>query len=179
MKMLLLAALLGTAAAAPLPSAPATPPDYSGAWTLDKAQSPGLPSFYANVSGQRLAVAQTGSRLVVDVEIDEAGASQPERFRFEYALDGTETTATSRVRTQDGMTDVPTRLRAAHGDDGRLHISITRELPMRGQTVTATGTEAWELSADGRTLTVHRVEQMPRGGEVRFDMVFVRAPATR
>jgi hypothetical protein len=175
MKILLLAALLGTAAAAPLPSAPVAPPDYSGAWTLDRAQSPGLPAFYANVRGQRLAVAQTGSRLRVDVEIDEQGAAEPERFRFEYALDGTETTATSRIRTQNGMTDVPTRLRAAHGDDGRLHITIARELSMGGETVTATGTEEWELSADGRTLTVHHVEQMPRGGELRFDMVFARA----
>jgi hypothetical protein len=172
MNTLLLALLLALTGAAP--SAAAAPPDYSGSWTLDKAQSPDLPPMYANVRGQRLAVAQTDARLVVDVEID-AGAAEPERFSFTYSLDGVETTATTRVRTPDGMLDVPTRLRAAHGDDGRLHITITRQLPLRGQTVTTTGTEEWELAPDGRTLTVHRVEQMRNGSEMRFDMVFVRA----
>lgn len=169
----LLLALLLALTGAPAPSDAAAPPDYSGAWVLDRAQSPDLPPMYANVRGQRLAVTQTESRLVVDVEID-AGAPEPERFNFVYSLDGTETTATTRVRTQDGMLDVPTRLRAAHGDDGQLHITITRQLPLRGQTVTATGTEAWELRPDGRTLVVHRVEQMRNGSEMRFDMVFVR-----
>ncbi|HYR09351.1 MAG TPA: hypothetical protein VEQ60_16320 [Longimicrobium sp.] len=41
--------------------------------------------------------------------------------------------------------------------------------------MTVTGTEAWELAPDGRTLTVHRVEQMRNGSEMRFDMVFARA----
>jgi hypothetical protein len=173
-KTLLLAALLATsAAAAPGPAVPAAHPDYSGAWTLDKARSTGLPPFYDQVRSHRLAVAQSDAQLTVDVEIDEGGA-QPERFNFTYSLTGAETATTTKVRTPDGMLDVPTRLRAAHGEDGRLHITITRELPLRGQTVTATGTEEWELSADGRTLTVHRVEQMRQGREMRFDMVFVR-----
>jgi hypothetical protein len=172
MNTLLVALLLAlTPAAAPARSA--APPDYSGAWTLDKAQSPGLPPMFASVRGQRLAVTQTASRLVVDVEID-GGAPEPERFNFVYSLDGEETAATTRVRTPDGMLDVPTRLRAAHGDDGRLHITIARQLSLGGQTVTATGTEEWELRPDGRTLVVHRVEQMRNGSEARFDMVFVR-----
>jgi hypothetical protein len=173
MKSLLAAALLALAAMAPLRHAPVPPPDYSGAWTLDKARSTGLPPFYSGVRGHRLAVAQTDARLTVDVEIDE-GRAEPARFNFVYALDGTETSTTSRVRTPNGMMDIPTRLRAAHGDDGRLHITITRELPRGGETVIATGSEAWELSADGHTLTVHRVDQMPGGGEMRSEMVFTR-----
>jgi hypothetical protein len=172
MNTLLVALLLALTPAAPSASV-ATPPDYSGTWTLDRAQSPGLPPMYANVRAQRLAVTQTDARLEVDVEID-AGAPEPERFEFVYSLDGAETTATTRVRTPDGMIDVPTRLRAAHGDDGRLHITITRQPPLRGQTVTATGTEEWELRPDGRTLVVHRVEQMRNGSEMRFEMVFTR-----
>lgn len=173
MKSLLVAALLTAATLAPRPAAPAAPPDYGGAWTLDQARSTGLPPFYAQVRGHRLSVTQDDAHLVVDVEI-EGAAAEPERFRFEYALDGAETAATTRVRTPNGMMDVPTRLRAEHGADGRLHITITRELSMGGRTMTATGTEEWELSPDGRTLVVHRVEQMPQGGEMRFDMHFVR-----
>lgn len=173
MKSLLLAVLITAAPVAQAPAPIIAPPDYSGAWTLDKARSPNLPPMYANVRSQRLSVAQDDARLVVDVEIDGAGPA-PERFSFTYSLDGMETSTTTPIRTQDGPVQVPTRLQARHGDDGRLHITITRELNMRGETVRATGTEEWELSPDGRTLTVHRVEQMPRGGEMRFDMVFAR-----
>lgn len=171
-KTLLLAALLATSAA-PQPAAPAAHPDYSGAWTLDKARSTGLPPFYDQIRAHRLAVAQSDSQLVVDVEIDEGGA-QPLRFNFAYSLTGAETATTTQVRTPNGMIDVPARLRARHGEDGRLHITTTRELPMRGQTVTVTGSEEWELAPDGRTLTVHRVEQMRQGQEMRSSMVFAR-----
>ena len=170
MKALILAVLLGVS---PLAPAPAAVPDYSGAWTLDEARSTGLPPFYAQVSAHRLRVAQTDARLTVHVEIRNGGGA-PERFAFVYALDGSETSTTTRIRTPNGPREVPTRLRARHGDDGRMHITITRELARGGRTVTATGTEAWELAPDGCTLTVHRVEQMPQGGEMRFDMVFVR-----
>lgn len=172
MKSLLFALLLSTAAA-PASALPLPPPDYSGAWTLDKARSPGLPPMYANVRAQRLAVTQDDARLAVNVEMD-LGAPQPERFEFTFSLGGAETSATTRIRTPDGVMDVPTKLQARHGDDGQLHITITREVSMRGETVLARGTEAWELSADGRTLTVHRVEHMPGRGEMRFDMVFAR-----
>lgn len=173
-KTLIAAALLLAAAAHPVTAA--AQPDYTGAWTLDEARSTDLPPYYAQVARHHLDFAQTASRLEVDVTI-QGVQPQPERFEFVYSLDGAETGATTRVRTPEGMLDVPTRLRAAHGGDGRLHITITRQLPMRGETLTATGTEAWELSADGRTLTVHRVEQMPRGPEMRFDLVFVRDAA--
>lgn len=173
LKTLIAAALLTASAAAPHPTIDVAPPDYSGAWKLDKARSTGLPPFYASITSHRLAVRQTESRLEVDVVI-EGVEPQPEHFEFVYPLDGSEGTTTTRVRTPNGALEVPARLRARHGDDGRLHITITREMPMRGQTVTATGTEEWELSADGRTLTVHRVEQMRQGAEMRFDMVFVR-----
>ncbi|HEX6038326.1 hypothetical protein [Longimicrobium sp.] len=170
MNALILAVALGVSVPAP---APVLVPDYGGTWTLDEARSTNLPPFYAQVNRHTLQVAQTDARLTVDVEI-ENGGPQPERFAFVYALDGSETATTTRIRTPTGPMEVPTRLRARHGDDGRLHITIIRELPRGGQTITATGTEAWELAPDGRTLTVHRAEQMPQGGETRFDMVFVR-----
>jgi hypothetical protein len=173
MKLLLLAALLSSFAPAVSPALPVSPPDYSGSWTLDKARSPDLPPMYANVREQRLTVVQDDARLVVDVEMD-TGAAEPERFNSVYSLQGEETSTTMWIRTPDGRIEAPARLRARLGDDGRLHITITRELVMRGETVHATGTEAWALSADGRTLTVHRHEQL-RGREMRFNMVFTRS----
>ncbi|HTE17088.1 MAG TPA: hypothetical protein VK689_01770 [Armatimonadota bacterium] len=173
MKSLLLAVLLTAAASLPCSAAPVDPPDYSGSWTLDRARSPDLPPMYDRVRGQRLVVAQSDARLVVDVEID-AGGGEPERFHFEYPLDGTEAAATTKIRTRDGFIEVPSRLRGARGEDGRIRITTTREIPLPGgQTMSATGTEEWELSPDGRTLIVHRAEQV-RQGEERFDMVFTR-----
>jgi hypothetical protein len=177
MKSHLLAALLSLTAAAPRPAViPAAPPSagYSGAWTLDQAQSTGLPPYYANVRSHRLDVAQSDSQLVVDVEID-AGRGAPDRMRFAYRLDGTETAATTQVRTPNGLRDVPTRLRATRDADGHIHITITRELRLGERTMTGVGTEEWELRPDGRTLVVHRLEQMPQGGETRAEMVFVRS----
>jgi hypothetical protein len=62
-----------------------------------------------------------------------------------------------------------------HGDDGRLHNTITRQLPMREQTITATGTEGGSCTPTSTLWWSTAVEQMRNGGEARFDAVFVRA----
>lgn len=170
MKTLILAALLSATFAAPRPAA--TPADFSGAWTLDKAQSTGLPPFYASIRSHRLAITQSATELKVHVEVD-AGGSAPELFDLVYPLDGGESATTSRVRTPNGPLDVPTRLKGVPGDDGRLHLTLTRELRMGERMVTTVGTEVLELRADG-ALVIHRVDQMPQGGEIRAEMVFVR-----
>lgn len=173
MKTLLLAALLTTAAAAPRPaSVPASPVNFGGAWTLDKAQSTGLPPFYATIQSHHLSVTQTGEQLAVGVEI-QRGAAEPDRFEMVYPLDGSESSTTTPVRTPNGRVDVPTKLKAVPDDQGRIHITMTREVRMGDHTMTVTGTELWEMRADG-ALIVHRVDQMPQGGEIRAQMVFVR-----
>ena len=175
MKSLLLAAFVGATALAPdttIATHRAPAPDFSGHWMLDAARSTGLPAWYSRIRSHELAVTQSDTALVVDVAID-AGREKPDSMAFVYRLDGVETRTTTPVRTPNGLVAVPTRLAAARAAGG-IHITITREMTMGERTVTAVGTEDWELAADGKTLTVHRVDQMPQGGELRADMVFAR-----
>jgi hypothetical protein len=152
-------------------SAPAV--DYSGHWTLDAARSRNLPGFYAQVRSHRLDITQDAARLDVAVTID-AGGPQPDRMELPYALDGHPVETQTFIRMRSGPVAVPTTLRARVDDAGAVHITITRRIPAPdGTVVTAEGTEDWQLSPDGKTLTVHRVERSPMGG-FESDMAFAR-----
>lgn len=146
--------------------------DYSGAWTLDMAQSKNLPPFYANVKSHKLLVKQDSGRLNVDVEVSDGGA-EPFKVSFVYTLDGTETKTKTQMRTPSGPLDVPTTLKAVQAEGGGLHITITREVVMRDQPFKMVTTEDWQLSPDGKTLNIRRADDTPRG-KMEAEMVFVR-----
>jgi hypothetical protein len=65
--------------------------------------------------------------------------------------------------------------RAASGrrTQGGMHIAVSRTVTMGGQQTVSDGTEDWRLSPDGKTLTIHRIDNTPRG-RMEFDMVFLR-----
>lgn len=149
------------------------PVNYAGTWTLDAKQSKNLPPYYSEVKSQKLTVTQTDAQLSVAVEID-AGRAAPDRMSFIYQLDGTETNTETSIRTPAGLTNVPTKLKATVGDGGRIHLTISREIPMQGQTIKAATDEDWELSADGQTLTIRRADDTPRG-RVQMEMIFVKS----
>jgi hypothetical protein len=162
-----LALALSTRAAAPAV-------DYSGHWTLDAARSRNLPGFYARVRSHRLDVTQDAARLDVAVTID-AGGPRPDRIDLSYALDGHPVETQTFIRMQNGPVAVPTTLRARVDEAGAVHVTLTRRIPAPdGTEVTAEGTEDWQLGADGKTLTIHRVERSPMGG-FESDMVFARS----
>lgn len=147
-------------------------PLFTGHWTLDRAQSRNLPDFYARVRSHELTVARSDSALDVGVVID-VGASKPDSLRFVYRLDGGATDTQTLIRTPDGMRPIPTRLSGTVAADGSLHLVIARA-PFAPGAKPGVGTEDWSLSADGATLTVHRVETMPDGRRMEGDMVFRR-----
>jgi hypothetical protein len=151
------------------------PAKYAGDWTLDRAQSRGLPPYYENVRSHRLAITQSDSILDVFVTGD-AGAATPDTIRFRYRLDGQTTETRTAVRTPAGLQQVPTALAATPTANGGVHIVITRTVAMGGPPARAVSTEDWSLGADQRTLTVHRVDEMPRG-RIEADMVFRRDPS--
>lgn len=122
---------------------------------------------------QSLRVAQQGWHLDVAVSVD-VGAAAPDTMRFVYNINGAETRTRTPVRGAGGMTDVPTVLRAVATPDRQVHLTIEREIPMGDRTFHAVSKEDWLLSADGNTLTVHRVDDTPRG-TVECDMVFQRS----
>ncbi|HET6231771.1 MAG TPA: hypothetical protein VFE05_16975 [Longimicrobiaceae bacterium] len=165
MKKLLLALALGLSTAA---SAHAQAANYAGAWTLDMARSHGLPPYYSQVKSHRLDITQDAAHLDVGVQVDILGHT--DSLSFVYNLDGSETDTQTSIRMQNGPVPVPTKLKAAVTDGG-MHITIARTIPMGDHPFTGVTTEDWSLSADGRTLTVHRVDDSPRGQMVA-DMVF-------
>lgn len=165
MKLLSLVALL------PL-LAPGAPADYRGDWTLDMAHSTGLPPYYANVKSHRLTIAQDDTLLDVFVTID-AGRAAPDTIRLDYPLGGAERRTTSGVRGPGGMMQVPTTLKAEPLAGGDLRVTIARDIPMGAAPVHAVTTEDWHLAPDGRSITIHRVDETPRG-KMEATMVFVR-----
>ena len=167
---LILALALAAGAAAVLATEPA---NYAGSWTLDAAHSTGLPDYYSRVKSHKLQIAQTPARLQVDVTVD-AGQPEPDRINFVYGLDGVETVTATPIRGPGGLMQVPTKLKATVGVNGTVRIVITRTIAMGGPPMDAVTTEDWTLSEDHKTLTVHRVDDTPRG-RVDAQMVFVRS----
>jgi hypothetical protein len=151
------------------------PANYSGAWALDMKQSKNLPAYYSHIKGHKLSVTQDDKQLRVAVEIDDAQAAEPFRMDFAYALDGTETKTETQIRTPAGARSVPTTLKAVAAEDGTLRVTITRDIDMPdGSAVKAVTVEDWKLSADAKTLTIHRADDGPRG-KTESDMIFVKA----
>ncbi len=149
------------------------PANYAGNWTLDKKQSKNLPGFYENVQSHKLSITQDEKHLNVAVEVN-IGQKEPDKLNFVYNLDGSESKTETMIRTPDGLIHVPTTLKATVNADGRLQITITRTIKMRDQTFDAITVEDWVLSADGKTLSIHRTDDTPRG-KMEADMVFVKS----
>lgn len=69
---------------------------------------------------------------------------------------------------------MPTTLTAKPEANGELTITIERELPSRGgEPFKGTTVEKWRLSADGKTLTIDRADQM-RTRSFASTLVFTR-----
>jgi hypothetical protein len=144
--------------------------DYSGKWTLDKAQSADLPPFYEHVSSHALTISQTDNELTVGVDIT-ADSHDPDHFDFVYRLDGTPVQTETKIRTPQGPASVPTALTARPQADGTLVITIDRKLG----DFDAVTLETWHLAADGQSLVIDRTDDTPRG-KFASKMVFVKLP---
>lgn len=151
----------------------AKPANYAGSWTLAMKQSKNLPKYYAEVKSHQLNIRQDDKHLDVAVEIGHP-QGEPDKINFMYNLDGSETKTETKIRTQNGLVSVPTILKATVGDNGTLHITIAREIPMGDQTFKGVSVEDWVLSADQKTLTIHRADETPRG-KMEADMIFLKS----
>jgi hypothetical protein len=137
--------------------------DYSGKWTLDKAQSRDLPPFYEHITSHALTITQDAKELDVAVTVS-SDRHDPDHFDFHYKLDGTPAESESKIRTPNGPMTIPTTLTAKPNADGTLLITIDRKQM-------GTTTETWHL--DGNKLIIDRTDEMPRG-KFSSQMVFVR-----
>jgi hypothetical protein len=154
----------------------AAPANFAGTWSLDKSKSKDLPPQWSNLESVTLTVAQDAQQLTVgsDVKMSQdapAASGGPGmgggRGRgmgmfppsVAYKLDGTETTSEA-MGGRGG-----TSMTKAEWKDGDKTLVLKRvsKFNFNGNDVTATTTEEWTLSADGKTLTVKRTSESPRG----------------
>jgi len=163
--------------------AAAAPTNFAGTWTLDKTKSQ-LPQMMANLDSYTLTVTQDAQQLTTDIKIKRnenpegtgggaPGAGGPPGGgpgggrhggmgmmgpqNVTYKLDGSETTLDTGGR---GTATV----KAEWQDGGKsLKLTTKRTLNFQGNDVTVTTTELWSLSGDGKTLTIQRTSESPRG----------------
>jgi hypothetical protein len=171
MKNIGIAATLALLLASATLAAP-KPADYSGNWVLNRAASHNLPRMYDHVSSQKMTTKQTDAQLTCALQIARVDGPTVEQT-FVFDLGGKTTQTETVVRTPNGEQKVPMTLRADVRPDGTLHVVEARTIPTPDGTKTFTTDEVWTLTPDGKTLTVHRKDDTPRG-TAEFDMVFDR-----
>jgi hypothetical protein len=171
MKKALASLVLAFSVAVTVTAAPKTV-DYSGKWTLDRAASKSLPRMYDKVSAHKIDVAQTSTTFTVAVDITRSEGA-PVQQTFDFDLTGKSTQTETTVHTPDGDRKIPMTLKGAVREDGRIEVTEEREMRGPEGPINATTYELWDVSADGKTLTVHRRDTMPRG-TFEYDMVFTR-----
>lgn len=147
--------------------------NYSGTWTLDLANS--KLDERSRIESMKMTVSQTDKEITVATETKRPAppANAPQGRpgggmgrggfgggdgKFTYSLDGKET---SDVQVT-GMGSTPVKLKA-QSEGGKLKLSTTRTINSQMGEVTLTTKEEWGLSADGKTLTVNREMETPRG----------------
>lgn len=157
-------------------------PDFSGKWNLDVSRS--KLDERARIESQVMTVTQTDKTIKVETATkrlragEGAGAGRGQgRGGFGagdvpavFSLDGKET-----VVEEDspmGGEKIPAKFQAMFEGD-KLHLSQSRRFVTRMGEVNATIKAIWELSADGKTLTIDRQQVMPRG-TVSMTMVYTR-----
>lgn len=148
--------------------------DFSGTWSLDMKQSKNLPPYYANIKSHKLSITQDKEHLSVAVEID-AGREKTDHFDFLYNLDGSDSSTETPIRTPNGLLNVPTLLNAKTGADGKIIITITRDIKLPDKIFKGVTTEEWELGKDGKTLTIKRSDTFPDGRTASAEMIFVKS----
>ena len=160
----------------PKPAETAKPVDFSGKWVLDVSKS--KLDERARIETMTLTVTQTDKELktVSDVKRTPprdnmtpgsgrggmgggiAGMGPDART---FALDGRETS--QEVPAAGGIPMSPLKLKAELKKEGTLQLSVVRKFTGPNGEVEATTKETWSLSSDGKTLTIDREMNNPRG----------------
>lgn len=144
--------------------------DYSGTWTLDVSKSKlGDRNMIAE---QTLTVVQTAKDITVTPATKRnplpdgmGGGGRPGGggmgggdAAMTYSLDGKET----KTEIEGRMGKMPVTL-TAKSEGGRLLLTSVSSFSGPMGEITVTTKENWELSADGKTLTINTERTTPRG----------------
>ena len=173
MKKLIIAAGLITALAlAAFGTTGGLPVSFAGTWTLDKAKSQGLDQRMQNAESVTCVITQDDKTISVEWKVVGAqpqggggGGRGPAGPRV-YNLDGKE--VTTDAGGQMGGTNT---MKATWSDATKtLELMSVRAGNFNGNDFKATTTDKMSLSADGKTLTMVRHSESPRGTQ---DATFV------
>lgn len=162
---------------------------YSGTWTLDKDKS--TLAGPMRIDSMTLTVAHTDKEIKVETATKRLppndtpgaptagapGAGPGRRGAMGmgdgttvYSLDGKEIQA----EVDGPMGKMPVTYKGSVRTDGSLELSSSRSFNGPQGAITTTTKETWSLSADGKTLTVDRVNSTPRG-EQTSKLVFSKS----
>lgn len=163
--------------------------DFSGSWTLDVGKS--KLDERARIESMTLTVAQTERDVKIETSTKRLpppeGANQGDgsgggagrgmgRGGFGggdgtsiYTLDGKETT----TEIEGRMGKIPVKLKAELESGGKLKLSRSSTINTPNGEFTSITKETWTLSDDGKTLTVKRETETPRGTN-SSEMVFTK-----
>ena len=160
-------------------AAHAAAPNFAGTWTLDKSKSQGLSQRWQNAESVTWNVTQTDKEITIDEKVTggggpggpggpppgggQGGGMGPGRGMMggprTFNLDGSETTG--------DMGRGKFARKATLSSDGKtleLVSKLTFQTP-DGNEVTTTSNDKLTLSADGKSLTVVRHSESPRGAQ--------------
>ena len=160
--------------------------DFSGSWTLDVSKS--KLDERARIESMTMTVTQTDKDIKVETATKRLpppegmsngqggggggmrrGGGMGGDGTTVYTLDGKETS----IEVESQMGKMPVKLKADLEKDGKLKLSSSRTFNTPNGEMTATTKEAWMLSEDGKTLTVKRDSESPRGTN-SSEMVFTK-----
>lgn len=163
--------------------------DFSGEWTLDASKS--KLGERARIEAMAMKVTQSPKELKVETATRRAAPPQGELVggnsggampaprggmrgggfgsgdgTITYSLEGKETTV-------EGAMGGQATLKAKFEKDGKLNLSRSQSIESQMGQMNIGLKEIWELSADGKTLTVKRDVETPRGA-MSSEMVFTK-----
>ena len=149
------------------------PVNYAGTWTLDTKQSKDLRKHLGDVDFMKLYVTQDKKVLKV-VDETKFNGQEASKQTDVYNLDGTESKKPTEWSKAGGTLKIPATRKVVVADDGKLKLIKTRGFQTPNGRFIVTQVEDWTLSADGKTLTVHHVNQMDGNKKEEYEMVFVK-----
>lgn len=166
-KILILLTVIGLFAL----SASAQTPSFSGDWTLDKAKSKLEKQAADLIENQTLKVEQTEKEIKVTTktkQIEMQGAVDVGGTTNTYPLDGKEFNGDN--DTQIGRVFIKSK---GEIKDSKLNLHSVRRFETANGEVSLTTKESWVLSQDGKTLTIKRESNSPRG-IINSELVFIK-----
>lgn len=157
--------------------------DFSGNWELDVSKSKLEERDRARlmiIESMMMNVAQTEKDIKIETTVERAEFGGRKRVPFMvagngalvYTLDGKE----SKITRDSEMGAIPVTLKAKI-EDGKMQLTSVRTMNTQMGEMTITVKEIWSLSDEGKTLTVMREMQTPRGNN-SSEMVFAKKDST-